>query len=96
VAQHIENDVYGYACPYRERCCGVPQVVKADPRETGLFEVLEEVPMNASLAVHPPAAVGKDEGVVFLLAAIHSFGMNLLVLGGAELVLLVVSPCRLG
>jgi len=69
----------------------VPQVVKADPGKTGPFEVLEEVPVNASLAVHPPAAVGKDEGVVFPLAVIHSFGMNLLVLGGAELVGLVVA-----
>src|SRR5215217_8118557 len=51
VAQHIGNYVYGDVRPYRERCCGVPQDVKADPGETGPFEVLEEVPMNASLAV---------------------------------------------
>jgi hypothetical protein len=57
----------------------VPQVVKANPGETGPFEVLEEVPMGARLAVHPPAAVGKDEAVVFPLAAIYSFDVGLLV-----------------
>ena len=91
VAQHIGNYVYGDVRPYRKRCCSVPQFVKADPGETGPFEVLEAVPMNASLAVHLPAAVGKDEGVVFPPAAIHSFSMNLLVLGGAELIGLVVA-----